>query len=52
MALQYLKALNLLFERGILSCAHVTSAESVVLQYIQQGLKYFRDWKDDVIGYG
>ncbi len=52
MALEYLKALNLLFEQGFLCSHHIDSNESVVLQRIEKGFKFFCDWRDDVIVHG
>ena len=46
MTIKYLKALNLLFENGILSSEHVSYTESAVLQNMDLGFKYFDDWPE------
>ena len=52
MTLQYLKAMNLLFERGLLCAEHIATTEAAALQRIEKGFKFFSDWKDDVIAHG
>lgn len=46
--LEYLTALNLLFERGILSNDHVNSLSSHVLGNMEKGLTYFSEWRRKV----
>ena len=52
MALSFLRALNNIFEQGILSREHVTSGEGPVLQRMSQGYNFFSSWCEDVIANG
>ena len=46
--LQYLKALNKVFEHGILSSEAVRSTESQPLVNIKEGFSYFAEWCSEV----
>ncbi len=48
MTLKYLKALNNLFERGILCKEHISSSNQSVLERMRTGFAFFSDWKEDV----
>ena len=50
--LKYLKALNMMFERGILSKAKVETMENEQLILIGQGFQFFSDWCEEVIREG
>ena len=52
MALSFLRTLNSMFERGILSREHVTSGEGPILQRMSQGYQFFSSWCGDVIANG
>ena len=52
MTVKYLKALNQLFERGILCSEHVSNEDSVVLQNMGKGFKFFKEWSEDVVSHG
>lgn len=44
----YLKACNLLFEEGILSKTPITSSTSPLLKNMEDGFKFFSDWRQEV----
>ena len=48
MTLRYLKALNSLFERGILCREHITISDQSVLDRMKEGFDFFTNWRDDV----
>ena len=50
--LHYLKALNKLFERGILSNGKVQSIDAKELCLMREGLEFFESWCLDVIANG
>ena len=52
MALQYLKALNVMFEHGLLCTEHITTTQAAPLQRIKMGFNFFSDWKDNVVAHG
>ena len=52
MTLNYLKALNNLFERGILCTEHISSSNQSVLERMKAGFKFFEEWREDVIEKG
>lgn len=45
----YLKAVNLMFEEGILSEKAVTTVSSPQLMNMKDGFKYFSEWKTNLI---
>lgn len=44
----YVKALNFIFEEGILSSQPVSSVSSPVLLNMKEGYSYFSEWKQKV----
>ena len=52
MTLNYLQALNYLFERGFLSHDKITSMDSHVLSGMEYGYQFFSDWLDELLGQG
>lgn len=51
-SLDYLQALNQIFETGLLSKEQITGADSATLKNIQVGMDYFTTWCDEVIAHG
>lgn len=52
MTLNYLQALNYLFERGFLSHDKITFMDSHVLSGMEYGYQFFSDWLDELLGQG
>jgi hypothetical protein len=52
MTLNYLQALNYLFERGFLSHDKITSLDSHVLSGMEYGYEFLSDWLDELLGQG
>jgi hypothetical protein len=50
--IDYLRALSLIFEFGMLSHSRVDSMDSIVIQNIREGFRHFTDWIDDCKGRG
>lgn len=49
MVSEYLSALNLIFERGILSDSFIRGMDSETLKNINDGQKFFTDWKAEIL---
>ena len=52
MVFQYLKAMNLLFEYGLLCAEHIATTEAAALQRIEKDSSFSVTGKDDVIAHG
>ena len=50
--LQYLEALNNLFEEGFLSHQQINSTSSPVLKQMEQGYKFFTAWLESLLAEG
>ena len=51
-SLEYLQALNKIFETGLLSKEQIIGTDSATLKNIQMGMDYFTTWCDEVIAHG
>ena len=49
---KYLEACNMLFENGILSHTPILSASSTAITNMENGFKYFCEWKDNLSAQG
>lgn len=49
LTVEYLEACNQLFERGILSHTRIWSGDSVILQNMEKGFKFFTSWLDGLL---
>ena len=52
MTLNYLQALNYLFEHGFLSHDKITFVDSHVLSSMEYGCQFFSDWLDELFDQG
>ena len=52
MTLHYLKALNNIFERGVLCREHISSSNQTVLDRMEKGFDFFSKWRKNVIDQG
>ena len=52
MTLNYLQALNYLFERAFLSHDKITFVDSHVLSGMEYGYQFFSDWLDELLDQG
>lgn len=52
MTLCYLKALNNMFERGVLCKEHISSTNQAVLARMEKGFNFFSKWRKHVIDQG
>ena len=52
LAVQYLEALNDLFEEGFLSHQQINSISSPVLSHMEQGYKFFTTWLESLLAEG
>ena len=52
MTLNYLQALNYLFERGFLSHGKITFMDSHILCGMEYGYEFLNDWLDELLGQG
>ena len=50
--MQYLQAVNKLFEDGLLSHNVITSMESEVIKNIDEGYRFFTKWLDSLLEEG
>ena len=50
--LEYLQALNRIFETGLLSKERITEVDSAPLKNIEEGMDFFTTWCDEVIAHG
>lgn len=52
LTVQYLEALNLIFEEGVLSHEQINSISSPVLEHMEQGYKFFTTWLESLLAEG
>lgn len=52
LTIEYLEACNQLFERGILGHVRIWSGDSVILQNMEKGYKFFSSWLDGLLTEG